>query len=364
MIVKDEAECLAACLQSVAGLISSWVILDNHSSDDTQNIAKACLAHVPGEIVECDWRGYSVTRNAAISLARRDADYVMMLDADEIVVAETNQLSLPNLISHGYAIECWHETVRFTRPFLFAADQAWEYRGRLHEWPYHLKNDIWFSPTQKIPKLKLVNHGAHRSRNRENEEREKLLKLDLEEFNWPVTYYHLGRLQLADRRYKEAIINFQTCLQDPPSAYHAWSATLSLGVCFEHSNAPAAEVVAWYEKAVQLDLNRAEPIYRLTRLHRMAGDFDTARKLAKVGLDMPIPTTDHPLDVSIYSAFLPAEHALLMAHNGNYEGAQRVLAKLNHESHVPEQLLAELRSALHSMQNERKGLNVTVSASF
>jgi Flp pilus assembly protein TadD len=80
MIVKNEAEHLGHCLDSVRGLVDEMVIVDTGSSDGT-----AALARDRGATVHSfDWVGdFSAARNE--SLAHATGDWVLVLDADEAV---------------------------------------------------------------------------------------------------------------------------------------------------------------------------------------------------------------------------------------------------------------------------------------
>lgn len=79
LIVKNEAENLAACLDTV-----SWadeiVVLDSGSEDDTLAIASRYTDKV---FTESDWQGFGVQRQRA--QAHASGDWILMLDADERV---------------------------------------------------------------------------------------------------------------------------------------------------------------------------------------------------------------------------------------------------------------------------------------
>ncbi|MDZ7393411.1 MAG: tetratricopeptide repeat protein [candidate division KSB1 bacterium] len=78
MIVRDEAELLPRCLQSVQGVVDDIVVVDTGSSDNTARIALgfgARLFHHP-------WQdSFSEARNWA--LRQVTSDWVLVLDADE-----------------------------------------------------------------------------------------------------------------------------------------------------------------------------------------------------------------------------------------------------------------------------------------
>ncbi|MEB3322689.1 MAG: glycosyltransferase [Synechococcaceae cyanobacterium] len=78
MIVRDEEEQLAGCLESVRGFVQEMVVVDTGSRDGTVAVAERCGAvvhHLP-------WPGdFAPARNHALGLVR--GDWVLVLDADE-----------------------------------------------------------------------------------------------------------------------------------------------------------------------------------------------------------------------------------------------------------------------------------------
>ncbi len=80
LIVRDEARCIARCLDSVRPWVDRMVVLDTGSRDDTIAIARACGA----EVSEMAWPdSFAEARNASLALA--DADWSLVIDADEWV---------------------------------------------------------------------------------------------------------------------------------------------------------------------------------------------------------------------------------------------------------------------------------------
>ncbi len=77
IITLDEHENLPRCLASVAGLATQLVVVDSHSSDDTQRIAREAGATV----IERDFKGHVDQKSFA--LAQASEDWVLCLDADE-----------------------------------------------------------------------------------------------------------------------------------------------------------------------------------------------------------------------------------------------------------------------------------------
>ena len=88
MIVKDEAENLPRCLASVKDVADELIVLDTGSTDRTIAIAQSFGAQVHPFLWTND---FSAARNQALQFVT--GDWVLVLDADEVLVAEV----MPNL---------------------------------------------------------------------------------------------------------------------------------------------------------------------------------------------------------------------------------------------------------------------------
>ncbi|SEU20219.1 glycosyltransferase family 2 protein [Paenibacillus sp. NFR01] len=78
MIVKNEADTLARCLKSVAGVADELIVVDTGSTDGTAEIARRFGA----DVVDYPWNGdFAAARNAG--LRRAKGAWILVLDADE-----------------------------------------------------------------------------------------------------------------------------------------------------------------------------------------------------------------------------------------------------------------------------------------
>jgi len=83
MIVRDEQEMLPRCLAAVADAVDEIVIVDTGSTDRTIEIARSFGANV----IEREWTGsFAEPRNVSFDAA--NGDWLMYLDADEVLVRE------------------------------------------------------------------------------------------------------------------------------------------------------------------------------------------------------------------------------------------------------------------------------------
>lgn len=83
MIVKDEENTLARCLDSVKNLVDEIIIVDTGSNDETKNIAR----EYTNLVLDFDWiDDFSAARNFSFSKATKD--YILWLDADDVILEE------------------------------------------------------------------------------------------------------------------------------------------------------------------------------------------------------------------------------------------------------------------------------------
>ena len=89
MIVKNEENVLARCLDSVKEIADEIVIVDTGSTDHTKEI----VGRFTGKIDDFQWiDDFSAARNYAFSLATQE--FILWLDADDFFAERDRQLLL------------------------------------------------------------------------------------------------------------------------------------------------------------------------------------------------------------------------------------------------------------------------------
>ena len=96
MIARDEARCIGRALASARPHVEQMIVLDTGSADETAAIAAAAGARVE-RFAWCD--DFAAARNAA--LAYSDADWNLILDADEWIEGDAAGLEPGSLPSGG-----------------------------------------------------------------------------------------------------------------------------------------------------------------------------------------------------------------------------------------------------------------------
>jgi glycosyltransferase involved in cell wall biosynthesis len=133
MIVKNEAHVIRRCLDSVRPFISRWVIVDTGSTDGTQEIVRAHMRDLPGELHERPWRDFGTNRSEALTFARGSADYILVMDADHVLHAPPDY-AFEDLAADAYYVNHRYANIEYSIAILLADRIAWRYEGVLHEY--------------------------------------------------------------------------------------------------------------------------------------------------------------------------------------------------------------------------------------
>jgi glycosyltransferase involved in cell wall biosynthesis len=84
ILTRDEELHIARCLASLAGIADRVLLVDSGSTDRTVEIAREMGA----EVHENPWVNYATQMNWGIDCAQQGADWILRLDADEVVTPE------------------------------------------------------------------------------------------------------------------------------------------------------------------------------------------------------------------------------------------------------------------------------------
>ncbi|MDF2715540.1 MAG: glycosyltransferase [Paenibacillus sp.] len=86
MIVKNEEHTLDRCLSSVADAVDEIIILDTGSTDRTKEVAGRWTSNV----IDFEWNDHFAAARDA-SFAEATMDYILWLDADDVLLSEDNE---------------------------------------------------------------------------------------------------------------------------------------------------------------------------------------------------------------------------------------------------------------------------------
>lgn len=351
MIVKNESKVIERCLNSVKPLIDYWVIVDTGSTDGTQEIIHECLKDVPGELYESEWVNFSHNRNEALELAKSKGDYLLFIDADDILTYAPD-FKKPELDKDGYAITIEYSGTTYSRTQLVRGWLDWYWDGVVHEVL------VCAEPTslETLEGVKMVIlGGGDRSNDPEKFLKDaKALEAALEKdpknprytFYLAQSYRDAEKPELALKWYQERVALGGWGQEVYWSLYQIARLQEMLGSTNE-------KITKGYLEAFKYRPSRAEPLYCLAEYYRKNEDYLLGYLIAKHGLH--IPHSSDPLFVEswVYDYGLLLEYSICAYWVGEYEesfeACIQLLANKKLPSHVCECVKKNLKYTLEKL---------------
>jgi hypothetical protein len=333
MIVKNEAHVIRRCLDSVRPFIDHWVIVDTGSTDGTQGIIRAHFSDVPGELHERPWRDFGHNRTEALELAHGKADYILVMDADNIFRAPEGW-RWPELTADAYQLVHRSEGTEYSVVVLVADRLAWRYVGVLHEYitsdAPHRKADLpgaWIDRRHEGARGR--DPGTYR---KDAAVLEKALAEDPGNARYAFYLAQSWRDAGEPARARDA---YRRRVAMGGWEEEVWYSLYEVAMLTERLGAPAAEVRSAYLDAYQNRPCRAEPLWRLARYHRERNEMALAYLFARQAAATPRPADILFLDDSVYQWRSLDEFGVAAYWAGALAEGKAAIERLLAEGHLP-----------------------------
>lgn len=334
MIVKDEEHVLARCLESVLPFIDAWAIIDTGSSDGTQEVVRKVLGHLPGELRERPWVDFSHNRNEALEVARGRADYALLMDADNELVAESGA-GLGDLDLDSYNAEFRHGDNTYHQKLLVRLDLGWQWRGVLHEGLY---------PDREITQGRVT--GLHVLERREGARSKRsvqekyaddvgvLIKGLKAEPNNSRYVFYLAQSYRDANQPEKALRNYLKRVAMGGWDEEVWFSRFQVALLSEALGLSTEAVVGRYLEAHEFRPHRAESLMNLARYCREQKRWESAYIFAGSAMAIPRPDDILFVDESTYAWRAQDEYSIACYWTGRYEESMRVCKDQIGRAHV------------------------------
>ncbi len=294
MIVRNEAERLGRCLESVAGFADELVVVDTGSSDDTVAVAEDHGARVE----RIAWPGdFAPARNLALEWVR--GTWVLVLDADEQLLEEARE-PLRALMADPDTL-----LINLLRQEVGALQSPYSSVSRLFRrhpqirWsrPYHaMVDDSVAELMAREPRWKVVDcpqpailHEGYRPERLADGRKARQLRRAMEQElrEQPGNAYasaKLGGLEISEGRVKRGIALLRAGLAGCPPGAHPERFELLLHLAMAEASRHPARAAALYREALALPLDpRLQVAARLNlaALQLQDGASEEAAQLAE-----------------------------------------------------------------------------------
>lgn len=316
MIVKDENPIILRCLASVKPLIDSWVIVDTGSTDGTQEAIINFLNDLPGKLYERPWVNFSHNRNEALELATGQADYILFIDADEILQFSSD-FSLPILDKDYYYIITEYSGTRYGRVQLVKSSLNWKWEGVLHE-------SVASNQAHSIGTLEkvacVVNTDGNRSKDPLKYEKDALVleKALLDDPTNSRYVFYLAQSYRDSQQYEKALESYNKRTSMGGWNEEVFWSLLQIGLIQEALKMPSDIIVKSYYKAFSHRPHRIEPLYRIANFYRRAENYFEAYKAARKGIHIRSSNDNLFVEQWIYDYGLLLEFSISAYWTENY----------------------------------------------
>lgn len=347
MIVKDEAQVILRALKSVSEIVTYYCICDTGSTDGTQQIIRDYLEenNLEGVVYDRPWVNFAHNRTEAFQYAKGKADYLMTLDADEVLApfidgkAELNKKvnKISNLQTDKVLITSQFDNTRYYRAAFFRDGLDWRWEHPVHEYP--TADDM-----KTISYLGSVCHyvtkeGA-RAKNPDRFKKDAVLFEEylLENPKDPRALFYLAQSYLCDNNYPRCLETIEEALK-----YNEWDQErymLYMRKAQVSTKVPKSnylDSIQAYVDAYCTLPYRAEAIYDLVKYFYMNKKYAFAILIGKDFVDTPKP---HPKTLfADYSAYTWKIKDLIAGshfHLGEKEKAKEIWYKCKECEDLPE----------------------------
>jgi glycosyltransferase involved in cell wall biosynthesis len=337
MIVKNEAEVIRRCLDSVKDVIDTWVIMDTGSKDGTQNIIRAHLKDIPGTLYERPWKNWGETRSEAFELAKGKADYILFMDADD-VLEFTDGPKFPKLTEDVYFMWRGNDAFSYLKQQLVKGDLPWRWVGVTHE--YLDCDKPYTSGRLDDVRYLSLDDGASSHDPRKFWKNVELLQDGLQKepqntrymFYLAESYYDAGEKAKALEWYQKRID-----MQGWEQEEIFWS-KFRIAYILKSLKVADSIVIAALKDAIAYRPHRPEPYYYLAELCNSQQDYKTAYEYIEAYNHVKQP----PLHDYLFYANWIQNYGLLFQKSicayylGHYEEALEACDQLLANKHLPE----------------------------
>jgi len=338
MIVKNESRVIKRCLDSVKGIIDSYVIIeDTKSTDNTVEIIRDVLKDIPGEIIIKDWAGFGETRNYYIEEAKGKADYILVMDADQVLEVDKD-FDKDKLDKDIYNCIVKYPTLQHHFPKIFKPDCGCKYKGIIHN--FLSTNKATVGQLNNIRFMDL--HDGKRAMNystkikRDIEILKNAIKTDPEN---KVRYtFYLAQSLREDGRYQQAIRYYRKRVNFGGWQEEVYRSLYQIGNCYlllKDNN----KAITSYLKAYNYRPTRAEAIFKLTLLYRNLGQRQLAYEFSRIGIGIKYPKLDVLfVEQNIYSYLMLFEYSIALYYVGKYAESIRVCNRIDSMTGIPKSI--------------------------
>jgi glycosyltransferase involved in cell wall biosynthesis len=319
MIIKDEISRLGACLNAVKPLVDEIIVVDTGSRDRSKDVARIFGA----KVFEYQWRNdFSAARN--FSLDQATGDWILILDADEIIAAKDHDTIRGMLNQKGHKKVAYYIVTRnYTN---LTNTIGWYANDGLYK--EYEAGSGWF-PTRKVrlfPRSEAVRFcfPVHERVDPD------IISMGMPMADCPVTVHHYGHLN-EEKNQQKARLYFQLGYDKLEQFGDNLEAIRELAIQAGQLEMCAKAIELW-QNFIRIKPDYAEAHVNLAGIYWQLGHYEKALSSAKSAMEIDCSLKEARYNVAISLMFLKKVTESigllkqLLADHPNYLAARFMLA--------------------------------------
>ncbi|HPX38328.1 MAG TPA: glycosyltransferase [Mycobacterium sp.] len=358
MIVRNEAHIIAELFDTVAPYIQTWAIVDTGSDDGTQDVIRDRMAAlgIPGQLFERPWKNFGHNRSEALQLAQGRADYILVMDADDLL---TGTLDPSCLRSDAVFLRVESPGVSYWRMQIFRDGLPFRYEGVVHE---YATCDVPHT-SQRIEHDCLIQSRRLGGRNMDPAKYQRDIDLLLAEVdrnpNDSRSVFYIARSYNSLADWQNARTWYARRAEMGGWEEEVFYSLWRIATATEMLGEPAAQVQAAYLRAWEYRPSRAEPLHDLACYFRKAGKYLRGHLFAERAAAIPMPEDDALfVNREVYQFRSLDEQAVCASGTDRQEEALRLCERLLTVAEIPDEdrrRIADNRNSIEKALLESRG---------
>ena len=351
MIVKNEESVILRALKSVSNIVDYYCICDTGSTDDTVEVIRGYLKEhgYEGEVIERPWVNFSHNRQEAFDHAKGQCDYLMTLDADEVLAPIVkNKLSvrhkiktLPTFVGDKVNVTTRSGTLEYSRSQFFKDSVAWKWVSPVHEvcisdekHSHEMLNGLCVIPSRDGARATDPNRFLY-----DAFLCEKAL-IDTPE-DWRLWFY-LGQSYHDCGRPESAVPPFQKCAEN--TSWPEEKAVAYLRIArIKHRLEGFDMALPWYWKSWGAHPKRGEALYGMIKHYRENDMFAIGAAIGDIFLKCEPMGDLLFVEKEIYSWLAYDEISICYFYTGNIVDAELLIHKMMNNPDIPKKAKDRIR---------------------
>ena len=321
IIARNSEKTIGACLQSLVPHVAQVVVcVDETTTDQTAKVARRNGAKVYSGLKVSEWhecpqhgrvlaQHFAKARQASFDKLRKDVDWWMWVDADDVVKGADKLHALlaplsPDIAGvwlpyhYAQAGEDGPTSTLFDRERILRANMPWQWVHRVHEVIVPVGRSTESLNWVRTDEVAICHQGQGHDTAGSARRNLLLCEIDLEENPQDMrALFYIGNQYFALSEWAAAAHYYELSM-GTDNVYQRWQTAIYLSMSYERLGNVQA-MMHWAHVAIDIVPYHPEPYYRLATAGMMGGDVQRCEFWTKLGDQMgdsPFFAFKNPLD--------------------------------------------------------------------